>query len=44
MQVFEAHEVQNALSQLLKKDWPRSFEELEQFKAVRRDPGFGRKL
>ncbi len=33
-----------ALSQLLKKDWPRSFEELEQFKAVRRDPGFGRKL
>ncbi len=31
-----------ALSRLLKTDWPRSFDELEQFKAARRDPSFGR--
>ncbi len=32
-----------ALSRLLKDDWPRSFEELEQHMAARRDPNFGRK-
>lgn len=32
-----------ALSRLLREDWPKSFEELEQFKAARRDPAFGLK-
>lgn len=32
-----------ALSRLLKDDWPRSFEEMEQHLAARRDPAFGKK-
>lgn len=32
-----------ALSRLLKDDWPRSFEEMEQHLAARRDPNFGKK-